>query len=654
MNAQFQVAQATGSVVATNSTPVRTFSLAKPLTDQAVVLHLGYDQKVKLDFSAIANEKITLVHVGDKLIILFDNKSTITVDPVFDSRHDNQQLLSIELAPGRDVNVQEFASLFPITTDQSVLPAAGDGNGNAQGSGANFSTSTVDALNAGNPLDLLGQEELGTFQTGDPQFLAITGPTVSVTGSIELVVDESFIPFNGTNSAGSTTGPAASNINTQDLKVVFTVDSQIGLQSLTYALNVDNPNTNLIDSLSGQPVVLVQKGPSEVDGVVTIDGKQVTVFTLTLDGNGHITMTDLRGVHENNPHDNNESIHLGTGLVSVTATAVDVSGNSASGTFDLGPHITISDDSPSIDVAQGEGGEEGPHLPFLGPLEVDESALPDGAQTASFSTTAKQDFSGAFTHVDGADGAHITYALSIAAGGVDTHLVDSQSGHEVFLFNENGTIVARVGANGVTPDANGAIVFTLEVNSSSGQVTMTLERSVHEFTPEANVPSNEPIQLSSVPITLTATITDNDGDSDNASIDIGSTIVIHDDSPSLILSASEGSVTIDETAGQQAGTDEVQFTGLSTAAQTAFDGVANKGSDPDFSSGQKDHGAIGYAVNSGLVSASINFGADGADGTHSKLYELMLAKSGVDFGPPDDFGPRDLPVPRERCHRRPL
>ena len=607
MNAQFQVAQATGTAVATNSTPVRTFSLSKPLTDQAVVLHLGYDQKVKLDFSAIANEKITLVHVGEKLIILFDNKSTITVDPVFDSRHDGQQLLSIELAPGRDVNVQEFASLFPITTDQSVLPAAGEGNGNAQGSGANFTSSTVDALNAGNPLDLLGQEELGTFQTGDQQFLPIAPPTVSVTGSIELVVDESFISSNGANSPGSTTGPAGSSISTQALQAIFTVNSQIGLQSLTYALKVDNPNTNLIDSLSGQPVVLVQKGPNEVDGVVTIEGQQVKVFTLTVDGTGHITMTDLRGVHENDPHNNNESIHLDAGLVSVTATAIDVSGNSASGTFDLGPHITINDDSPSIDVAQGEGGEEGPKLPFLGPLEVDESALPDGAQPASFSTIAKQDFSGAFTHVDGADGATISYALSVTTGGVDTHLIDSLTGHEVFLFNESGTIVARVGGEGATPDAHGAVVFKLEVDSSSGQVTMTLERSVHELTPEANVPSNEPIQLSGVPITLTATITDNDGDTDSASINIGTTIIIHDDSPTIAVVQGEGSEE-----GPQLpvlpGSLEVDESGLTDGAQTAsFPTTATQ----DFS-GSFTH-------------------ADGADGA-TIAYALSVAAGGVDTG----------------------
>ena len=70
------------------ATPVRIYKLTKPLTDQAVIVNLGYDQKVKIDFSAIANEKITLVHVGEKLIILFDNQSTVTVEPFFESRTD--------------------------------------------------------------------------------------------------------------------------------------------------------------------------------------------------------------------------------------------------------------------------------------------------------------------------------------------------------------------------------------------------------------------------------------------------------------------------------------------------------------------------------------------------------------------------------------
>src|SRR3954449_4249753 len=128
MNGQFQVAQASGTSVSSSSSPPRVFKLTKPLTDQAVIINLGYDQKVQVDFSAIANEKITLVHVGEKLIILFDNQSTVTVEPFFDSRHDALQNLTIEIAPGRNLSVTEFASTFPITTDQSVLPAGRKGN----------------------------------------------------------------------------------------------------------------------------------------------------------------------------------------------------------------------------------------------------------------------------------------------------------------------------------------------------------------------------------------------------------------------------------------------------------------------------------------------------------------------------------------------
>src|SRR4030095_6166966 len=103
MNAQFQIAQLSGASTPTNAAPPRIFRLTKPLGDQAVSVNLGYDQKVKLDFSSIANEKITLVRVGEKLIILFDNKSTVTVEPFFDSRHDSLDNMAVEVAPGRDV-----------------------------------------------------------------------------------------------------------------------------------------------------------------------------------------------------------------------------------------------------------------------------------------------------------------------------------------------------------------------------------------------------------------------------------------------------------------------------------------------------------------------------------------------------------------------
>lgn len=163
MNGPFQVAQANIAGQSGGKPPARIVKIAKPFSDQSVVVALSYDGSVKADLSAIAGEKITLVHIGEKLIILFDNKSTVTLEPFFDSTGKPLNGISVEVSPGRDLTGAEFAATFPVTEDQSVLPAAGEGGGNAQASGAYFTSVGVDPLGAPNPLDLLGQEELPNF-----------------------------------------------------------------------------------------------------------------------------------------------------------------------------------------------------------------------------------------------------------------------------------------------------------------------------------------------------------------------------------------------------------------------------------------------------------------------------------------------------------
>src|SRR6202011_2999299 len=150
MDARITVAQTTGSLP--NSESPKVIKLTKPQTDQAVAIHL--DGATKLDLTAIGNENVTFVHAGDRLVILFDNHSTVTVEPFYDSKGLPLADITVELSPGRDVSGAEFASLFPITTDQSILPAAGDAGTPA--SGGHFETVTVQPLgNPGTPLALL-------------------------------------------------------------------------------------------------------------------------------------------------------------------------------------------------------------------------------------------------------------------------------------------------------------------------------------------------------------------------------------------------------------------------------------------------------------------------------------------------------------------
>jgi len=65
MNGPFIVAQATGTTPGPGLVPPRIIKVIKPESGQAVVLQASYDGSVKVDFTAVANEQITLVHMGE-------------------------------------------------------------------------------------------------------------------------------------------------------------------------------------------------------------------------------------------------------------------------------------------------------------------------------------------------------------------------------------------------------------------------------------------------------------------------------------------------------------------------------------------------------------------------------------------------------------
>ena len=174
MTERIIIAQANGPQQP-GGTPPKTVQINKPLDEQAIVIHL--DGKTKLDLSSIANENITLVHLGDRLIIIFANHAQVTIEPFYGDNGQPLADLSVELGPGRDVSSSEFATLFPVTTDQSVLPASGGPN--APTSGANFNAPTIDPLVQPSPLPFLPPDIFVT-QFGSQQGAPIPPNTASV------------------------------------------------------------------------------------------------------------------------------------------------------------------------------------------------------------------------------------------------------------------------------------------------------------------------------------------------------------------------------------------------------------------------------------------------------------------------------------------
>ena len=385
MNAQFQVAQLSGSSTSvSNAATPRIFRLSKPLGDQAVVVNLGYDQKAKVDFSAIANEKITLVHVGDKLIILFDNKSTVTVEPFY-SRHDGLGNLTVEVAPGREVSVNEFASLFPITTDQSVLPAAGEG-GNAQGSGANFSDSSVDPLATGNPLALLGQEELGNFKLTPETFAGTpddgarnVAPSGSFTISGALLIhDETLgVQFTANDQANpflpaafQQTGLIGWAESAAPIIASATVDfGSNGPGTVAYLLTTaaggafNGVDSGLQATATGNHIFLFTEGnlvvAREGNGATANAGGAIA-FELYLDpATLKLSVAQYEAIQHSNALDSNDRIELAD-VVFVQQVVTDGLGVVVTEVSTSAVGVAFDDDGPAILVTVAELEREGP------------------------------------------------------------------------------------------------------------------------------------------------------------------------------------------------------------------------------------------------------------------------------------------------------
>ena len=146
--------------------------------------------------------------------MLFDNQSTVTIDPVFGPDGHPLNNISFEMAPDHMLTGDQFASEFPITTDQSILPAAGAGGGPT--AGAHFSDPTVDPLNGGTPLPLLGPESNGSTFGPFQEAAANTAPT---SGGINAVIlNEDGLPGGNPGGPGdvgtlATTFTGSLNIN---------------------------------------------------------------------------------------------------------------------------------------------------------------------------------------------------------------------------------------------------------------------------------------------------------------------------------------------------------------------------------------------------------------------------------------------------------
>ena len=156
------------------------------------------------------------------------------------------------------------------------------------------------------------------------------------------------------------------------------------------------------------------------------------------------------------------------------------------------------------------------------------------ASDASLGADPSTSFAGLFDVDGGADGAAVTYALSLASSA--SGLVDGATGEAVMLVLEDGAVVGRVGGAG--PEA-GAVAFTASVDASTGEVTLDQSR-------ELDHGAGGPIRVADAAVRLAATATDGDGDVAARAVDIGARLRFADDAPLAVV---EGGAALGTSAG---------------------------------------------------------------------------------------------------------
>lgn len=389
--------------------------------------------------------------------------------------------------------------------------------------------------------------QLGPLPTVVPQFIITFKPpptppklTFGTVPSLTLSATHLTATALDDNIAGSVPNVALTTI-TGDFSVRFASAQDAAGAAVSYGLSITGGNgvaSGLIDSHTGLADVLVLNGDTVEGHVGAADG--TLAFTITLaPATGLVTFTEYRSAMAppGTNTDDNEAVSLATGIVTLIAT-VTKDGISQDVTLDLGSRLVIVEDDPSIS-ANGTV----PSL-TLSEAHLTATLLDDniaGSAPNAALTTTSADFSTAFTSVQGADGATISYALAITGGnGTASGLIDSHTGLADLLVLNGNTIEGHVGT------ATGTLAFTIAVDPITGRVTFTEYRAVvHPLGP--NPDSGEALALDAGLISLVATITDKDADFRSASIDLGKQLTITDDGPSIKASGTTPSLTLSET-----------------------------------------------------------------------------------------------------------
>ena len=406
--------------------------------------------------------------------------------------------------------------------------------------------------------------------------------TANIAGAITFLDDGpalSNVLLGSSVSVDETDGLTASATSAASILSFVADYGEDGGNAASFAINITDANSGLATAVGDYPITLVQTSATVITGVFDNGSGNQTAFTVTINANGTITLTQNVALEhlidgDNTAGEHNDTLNL-AGKISATVKITDGDGDTDSATVPVGAALTFFDDGPSVTLSGVNDS-----------LSVSDS---------NYAADDSDNFADNFSFDGGEDGiAGTSFALSAANGSV-SGLIDTATGNGVFLFLESGAVVGRAGADAGSA-ATGQEVFRVTVDSL-GNVTLDQSRAVdHALSTGSN---GSAVSLASDGlIQLIGTVTDTDGDTSSKTLDIGSNLSFTDDTPAA---GNNNVVLLDDDAlgGNPGGTNDDVNAAFTTGTL-----------DHDFGN---DSGAIAFDLGS-AAPAGFQFVSNGSNG----------------------------------------
>ena len=247
----------------------------------------------------------------------------------------------------------------------------------------------------------------------------------------------------------------------------FGADGQSSVDAITYNLNLTSGDSGLFDTATGDEVVLQIATDGSIKGVVSEDGVEVIVFTLSMTDAGVVTLDQVRAVVHSDTTDSDDTVGINTGLISLDATIIDGDGDSVTSGIDVGSMISFDDDG-AIAFTDIQNVNEGDTLTVTatnGVLSNDNSGTDGWNSTGAVVGIAAGDTG---THLDGT--------------GVATAITGR---YGILTLESDGSYTYEATSNAITSNAKD--VFTYTVKDGDGELsTTTLTIKVADVTLEAD------------------------------------------------------------------------------------------------------------------------------------------------------------------------